>query len=224
MNEDAQLTSPSTAFDSTVDVIVGQSATKFTVYKSLLVGSAPFFRAALEGSFIEATEQRIELLDVSSEVFQRFMLWMHTASLLGNGENAGDLSCGALVRLYIFGDTYGIPDLLNCTMDTLKRSLDANRARLERDHISLIYENTVKDCSLRRFAVERAIFRGEISELFATEAQMMSFSTAFCFDLIMLFNDLKDGKVKAIKENGWNKLGCRYHVHPPKRTETATKP
>ena len=203
-------------------MIVGESATKFTVYKSLLAGCAPYFRAALEGNFKEATEQEINMLDVSPAVFQRFMLWMYTASLTGDGENAGDLSRGVLVRLYIFGDTYGIRDLQNCAVDTLKIRLELGLAGLGRNHISLIYDNTVKGCSLRRFAVERVIFQGEVEDMFATEADMTECPAAFCFDLIMLLNDLKDGKVKAIKNNGWKNLGCRYHVHPAESTKSAT--
>ncbi|KAL8796367.1 MAG: hypothetical protein Q9195_001274 [Heterodermia aff. obscurata] len=207
-----------TAFDSIVDVIVGQSATTFTVYKSLLVGSTRVFKAALEGSFKEATEQEIKLPDVSPEVFQRFMLWMYTASLIGDGESASDLSSEVLVRLYIFGDTYGIEGLQNCTMDTLKTKLDLSNKGLSMKIISLIYENTVKGCSLRRFAVERAIFRGSIVDMFGTEADIAKLPPAFCLDLILLFNDLKDGKVKAITANGWKRLGCRYHVHPTEGT------
>ena len=126
------------------------------------------------------------------------------------------------MRLYIFGDTYDIPDLQNCVMDTLKARLDPSLTRLDREHISLIYKNTVKDCSLRRFAVERAVFRGKISGMFITAAHMRKFPAAFCFDLIMLLNDLKQGKVKAIKENGWKNLGCRYHVHPTEGKKTST--
>lgn len=149
------------------------------------------------------------------------MLWMYTGSLIGDGENARNLNCGVLVRLYIFGDTYGIPDLQNCTMDTLKTKLDFSPAQLARKHISLIYENTVKGCSLRQFVVERAVFRGDINDIFVTEAHVIEVPSAYCFDLIMLLNDLKGGKVKAITENGWKKLGCRYHVHPTEGTKAA---
>ena len=204
-------------------MIVGQSATSFTVYKSLLVGSAPFFAAALEGNFVEATEQTIEMPDVSSEVFKRFMLWMYTASLIGDGESVRDLSCEVLVRVYVFGDTYDIPNLQNCVMDTLKARLDSSLTRLDGEHISLIYKNTAKDCSLRRFAVETTVFRGKISGMFITAAHMRKFPTTFCFDLIMLLNDLKERKVKAINKNGWKNPGCRYHVHPTQGRKTATK-
>ena len=221
MNESAELTSPSTAFDSTVEVIVGQPATTFTVHKSLLIGSAPFFKAALEGDFMEATEQKIEMLDVSSKVFQRFMFWMYTVSLTADGEDARDLSYEVLVRLYIFGDTYGIAELQNCTVDTLKTKLDLSNARLARKYISLAYENTVKGCSLRQFVVERAVFRGLIDDIFVTEAGMMELPPAFNFDLIMLFNDLRDGKVEEITQKEWENLGCRYHDHPTEGTKAA---
>ena len=222
MNENFELSSTSTAFDSTVEVVVDRRAKKFTVHKPVLANSAPFFKAALEGDCVEATEQTIEMLDVSSEVFQRFMLWMYTTSLIGDGEDARDLSCEVLVRLYIFGDSYGISNLQNCAMDTLKTRLDLSIARLGRRNTSLIYKNTIKGCSLRRFAVERAAFRGAINDLFDTEAHMRELPSAFSFDLIRLLNDVKDGKVEAIKENEWKNIGCRYHVHPTDETNIAT--
>ena len=162
------------------------------------------------------------MLEDSPKVFRRFVLWIYTAFLIGNGETARTLSHEVLVLLYIFGDTYGIPDLQNCVMDTLNAKLNLTpKGLVSREYINLIYGNTFKGCSLRRFAVERAVFGGAVKAVFVTEADMAEFPPAFCFDLIMLLNDLKDGKVKAIKGNGWKSLGCRYHVHPTGETKTA---
>ena len=92
-------------------------------------------------------------------------------------------------------------------MEQLTR-LDLSLGELGTKHISLIYENTVKGCSLRRFAAERAISQGLVKDLVVTEADVTELPPAFRFDLIMLFNDLKDGKTKAIKANGWKYQAC----------------
>lgn len=80
---------------------------------------APYFEAAFEGYFSEATEQVLELPRERSTMFEHFELWVYTANLLAEGHSAADISWASLFGLYVFGEIRGIPDLQNAAIDVL---------------------------------------------------------------------------------------------------------
>ena len=55
--------------EPTVEILVGPDKVSFIIGKELLCKDSDFFRAALEGSFKEAQEGRVELPDTSPEIF-----------------------------------------------------------------------------------------------------------------------------------------------------------
>ncbi|KAI5212219.1 hypothetical protein E4T42_01327 [Aureobasidium subglaciale] len=59
-------------YKNTVTIVVGPEKEPYTLHKELLCFYSDFFRAAFQGSFKEATEGRIELLDVQVDTFESF--------------------------------------------------------------------------------------------------------------------------------------------------------
>ena len=198
---------------STVDVIVGEAETKFVVYKAVLSNIAPFFKAALEGNFKESSEQKITLPEESPEVFRRFLLWAHSGSLLGHQEHVTDLSPEILIRLYIFGDAHGVPDLQNAAVDSL--GMWSNYKKLSPVSIlHLAFRDTRRGCTLQRFLVDWAASRGSLREDWFVEEKLVLYPTVYLAELVMVLYDVKEGTASPIKDNEWAKPGCRYHIHP----------
>ena len=202
--------------NSTVELIVGEAQKKFTVHKLLLCRIAPFFRAALEGDFKEASEQKIDLPEESSEVIERFVLWLYTGSPLDSEENVQDLDPRLPVRLYIIGDKYDIPDLRNLALDTLNAWANLN-AKTPIDTLPLVYDSTATGSCLRRYLVERSASRGNLTYTgFFDGADHRWYPQEYLIALIVVLKEKIGGKFGDID---WDNLGCRYHEHPEKSKE-----
>jgi len=66
---------------ATVVVGTGKSAQKYTLHTDLLTSCSPFFAAALNGSFAEATDQTVTLEEEKPETFEWFIQWLYTGTL-----------------------------------------------------------------------------------------------------------------------------------------------
>lgn len=66
-----------------VTIEVGPEKKVFHVYKDVLTSASPYFKAAFEGEFREATEKRIYVEDISTSTFEAFMDWLYFRQLPG---------------------------------------------------------------------------------------------------------------------------------------------
>lgn len=67
---------------SVVMVCVGPNAQPFHIHKDLLCYWSKYFRNAFNGSFREANEKEITILDVQPRIFKIFMGWLYTQNLM----------------------------------------------------------------------------------------------------------------------------------------------
>ncbi|KAI4760355.1 hypothetical protein E4T52_04055 [Aureobasidium sp. EXF-3400] len=138
-------------FQGLVTIVIGPSKKEFAVHKDLLSFYSDYFRAAFNGSFVEAIDKRIELHDVDQEVFDNFHGWFYTRKFVCNDNRA--LGYPALCKLWIFGDRFQTPMLQNCVIDEIfaKRSRDGffNFAMAK-----VAYDNTLAGSPLRRAMIE----------------------------------------------------------------------
>ncbi|TID13689.1 hypothetical protein E6O75_ATG01667 [Venturia nashicola] len=86
---DAEVRSFSNYGTELVTIDVGPEKTAFHIHKGILTSESPYFKAAFDGEFREATEKRIHLADTTSAIFQDFMDWLYFGSLPG-GEVSED--------------------------------------------------------------------------------------------------------------------------------------
>ncbi|KAI5248507.1 hypothetical protein E4T43_01420 [Aureobasidium subglaciale] len=97
---------------NTVTIVVGPEKKPYTLHKELLCFYSDFFRITFQGSFKEAIEGRLELIDVQVDTFESFQVWLYSRSLLNSEEHesptaAPSLPCfGTLANLWVFGDQY----------------------------------------------------------------------------------------------------------------------
>lgn len=63
-------------------VRVGPNAQLFHIHKDLLCYWSKYFHNAFNGSFREANEKEITILDVQPKIFKIFMGWLYTQNLM----------------------------------------------------------------------------------------------------------------------------------------------
>lgn len=120
---------------SIVEINVANEKTYY-VHKSLLTKESKYFKAALEGDFREARENRVKLEEVDVKTFSIFVDWLYTSRLEVAEVKPNNLSrnpvvwdddrdlemrarIGQHMNLYIFGDAHDIPALRRSTVDSL---------------------------------------------------------------------------------------------------------
>ncbi|KAG9831930.1 hypothetical protein KCU98_g13032, partial [Aureobasidium melanogenum] len=153
-------------YKETVSIFVGPNKEKYTLHKGLLCIYSDFFRAAFEGSFKEAHENKIELPDVLVDVFEAFQVWLYSRSLR-DPEDHGDsstrpqlLTHRTLAYLWVFGDKYQIPLLQNDSIDALLEKMDQENL-FSTIVVDIAYQSTMQGSPLRRFAIDICVFRME---------------------------------------------------------------
>lgn len=197
------------SFGSTVDIFVGAEKTKFTIHKALLLDSAPFFKAALDGHFREAEEERLYLPTQDASVFERFQLWLYTGESHALADSLKERSSVAIINLYIFADEYGIFDLLNTTMDLLVARRQGMKRLLE-GRSRYIYENTVPSSPLRRLLVDVVAQDKHLWKRFEDSDSVTEHPVEFIADVIKRLSALAQPNAKWID---FSRVGCEYHVH-----------
>jgi len=144
-----------------------------------------------------------------SAVIKRFQLWAYTGSPLLHDEAITDTPWEELVRLCIFADQYGIPDLQNSVIDILVAKEQA-LSIIPIGHLRLIYDNTTFASPLRRLIVDLSAQEGSLDKWFVPPIPAI-YPQDFLYDLALEVYKLRRGDSK---DHNWKKLGCKYHVHP----------
>lgn len=214
-----------------VQVKAGPNKTLFTLHKKILCDVAPYFKAAFEGGFVEATDQTLELPDEDSTMFEHFELWVYTGKFLANGESEANISWESLVGLYIFGKIRGVPDLQNAAIDVLIDK-QSSLNEIPTNQLSRIYDCTPEDSPLRRLFVDwmaclPTIFPNDRHTPTPAGAPYQWFKEPtrklypkdFLFDLVFALSQLRTGSRTAI--TNFKSERADYYVKP---RATTSKP
>lgn len=194
-----------------VTIVVSSAKKEFTIHKDLLVFYSDYFRAALSGSFVEATEKKIELFDVKQEVFEHFHAWLYTRNLASEDEEP--LSWLQLVNFWIFGDRFQVSLLQNCVMDEIvarnKRDDD-----FPLDILKPVYRKTAKGSLLRKVLIEFMAYETMLAD---TEGGLMEsvyhqyLTFEMLADLVVELDLARKKKVTYPRLPKRDK--CFFHVH-----------
>ncbi|KAF2100836.1 hypothetical protein NA57DRAFT_74435 [Rhizodiscina lignyota] len=99
---------PMSAIDlATTQVMIGDNAKSYNVYKALLCASSKNFNAALNGQFRDGQLNELKLDDIQEEVFEDYVDWLFAGKICFTQRAAGM----RLWDLYIFADRFHIPQL-----------------------------------------------------------------------------------------------------------------
>jgi len=195
--------------DKTVSIVVGAEKRLFAIHKGLLCSVSDYFRAALDGNFKEAEEQKIELLEDDPKVVARFQLWLYSGKVIDEGEDTTALDYPMLVNIYVFAETRRILSLQNHLVDTIIR-------KSVREHFNLrpsdgdMYSNTTTSSPLRKLAVHMAAHNGGLVN---PSWDLDGYPKEFLVSLVLaLHRKAELGKNPSPKWILWEDR-CDFHVH-----------
>lgn len=135
---------------ATVEVGIEEQKCTFYAYKGVLSFYSGYFRTALKGSWAEAEAGHFVFEDEDVDVFERFILWLNSSSIIGK---TLELDFDILVRVWLFADRRDIPLLLNDMIDDLKRTV-IKQTTVPVTSLHLVYENTSPGSLLRRMLID----------------------------------------------------------------------
>lgn len=207
------LTWSSGKFGATVIIKVGKEAESFTVHKSLLCDTAAYFRAALEGGFLESQTQILELPEDDPSAVEHFLLWLYNGDIFDEDENPESISWELLVKIYLFGQARGIPRLQN---DAIDKFIDKERrlAVLETKPLRMVYDHTAAGSPMRRLYVDLAAYGGLFEDGLWFDDKS-EYPKEYLIDLIKAQHGIHKSKNKP-PEIDFQQSRSNYHVEIPK--------
>ncbi|KAH0367800.1 hypothetical protein KCU65_g4458, partial [Aureobasidium melanogenum] len=161
-----QLTPRGACYQTLVTVEVGSGKKKFVIHKDLLTFYSDYFRGAFNGSFKEAAEGKLSLLDEDVEVFDIFHKFLYTGSI-GDGQGH-NLRSDTLIKVWVFGDRFLIPCLQNSAIDALDTRLHI-RHTIPTLSIKLIWENTLPNAPLRKYVLDVVVYTGDMIDILSPD-------------------------------------------------------
>ena len=164
-------------------MVVGPTGNTKTWYlpKKLLVNASPFFAAALNGSFAEATSKVINLPEDNTDAFALFTRWLFVGEISGELFNyEDDLTGDEILGTYdagtkrlmnattvlVYLQAYILGDKLGCSVFQDLAMLEVISyhivASFSAETTRTIYEQSGLGSKLRRFAID--MFRYDLRE------------------------------------------------------------
>lgn len=148
-----------------VDILVGPKKQLFRVHKKPLCSRVSYFDKMLNGSFMEAGEQRAELPEDDCDVFNLFLEWLYIRRLpaidvavhdkfkLSNPNKSPFIH---RIKLYCFAEKLCLSSLMDYTMTVLMESYLTLRRLPSFAAMDQIYKHTSSSSPLRRFVAMNA--------------------------------------------------------------------
>lgn len=192
-------------------IVVGPAKKDFTIHKELLVFYSDYFRAALNGSFVEASDRKIELLDVEEDLFQNFHAWIYTRKLVSDHDEPLDML--ELINLWVFGDRFQVPMLQNCAIDEMfvKRNSDWFGLCVFKE----AYKKTVVGSPLRKALIDLLAYRFYLGDNEDTRAMTIFCHRFYTVEILAdLVRELDAARKNNVPYSGSPKRDkCFFHVH-----------
>ncbi|KAI5200966.1 hypothetical protein E4T39_05523 [Aureobasidium subglaciale] len=143
---------------------------EFLVHKALLCACSQYFKAALDGHFVEGQKQKIVLDDEDPIIFGTFVAWLYQGQLDSqdieaalDGSERFDYH---IAKLIVFADKRGITELRNDAVTALS-SFSYRTGPVERRAVQCIYEMPRVDqiSNLRSLLADEEVYFRQRSEL-----------------------------------------------------------
>ncbi|KAL8669249.1 MAG: hypothetical protein Q9168_006149 [Polycauliona sp. 1 TL-2023] len=207
--------------DEVVAIHVGYDDRPFHIHKKLLCSKSTYFNAAFEGSFKEASEKKLHLLDEDSNIFQFYARWIYNQDLELGGKEHEMFDVDACCHVYILADKLGSESLQNLVMDvihhnaiTYRRSspdhLTTNRfINLCSETINYVYDNTPPSSHLRDILVHTLAWEIQVKKL----PDLCNAPSEFLFAALEICSYRLPYRLKGEKGPLDKDLCATYHFH-----------
>jgi hypothetical protein len=206
-----------------VTIDIKDAKKTYKVQKSLLCTAAKYFRDALGGSWAERGSKPITLPDCDEETCQYFIYWLAYRKLpssLANedspmdadGDDTGSddtLNSCRLVKIWVFGDKYVMPQLQNATMTLLISNVRKNSLRVETTRLAF---EMLPDSLVTKLLLEQQAYNYKASPLDPDSFEHLSDCPGLMYDFchwvrkVCMGIDLGSGKVSPMLRDSaaWN--------------------
>jgi hypothetical protein len=215
------LTISSDEYGEIVTIVVGTEETgkeSFSIYEGLLKHYSTYFKAALKKEWIGAAEKVIELPLEIPETFRAFYHFVYTQKLFSRltAEGKIPLSSDKICRIYVFGDSRGIPELCNAAVDLLFQR-DCQTWQYSAHTLTYIYGETSEHSLLRKYMVDYAVQKYSLPDI---KIKPSKYPKEFLIDYIEKLSS-EDGKMGSLKTMSTEKyihlrkleICSKYHDH-----------
>ncbi|KAK7180644.1 hypothetical protein DPSP01_014041 [Paraphaeosphaeria sporulosa] len=158
-------------FTKTSEILVGtgSKSTRFLLHTSLLTQQSPYFRVALTGPFLEATDQSIRFDDVSVEIFELLVSWLYTGAIKPVPFKDGKPAYYTLLHLYILADRFCFEGLRNHIVDMMADLADSTNSVLTPSDTRILYNDIDEGAKIRQLVLDLFAFK-KTDKLLATHA------------------------------------------------------
>ncbi|KAH7138232.1 hypothetical protein B0J11DRAFT_421763 [Dendryphion nanum] len=147
-------------FCTTAEVLVGpEPPTSFILHTSLLTSQSPYFRAALNGPFLESTTKSIRLQDESVNIFELCVSWLYTGSIHPLPFKDGKPAYYTLLHLYILADRLCFEGLRNRIVDVISDLADSTNSVLTPSDTRILYEQIGDHTTIRKLILDLFAFK-----------------------------------------------------------------
>jgi len=169
----------------------------------------------------ESESDTVLLPNVETATFQEFFTWLYLRQLSEPLKTTGAERM-RLVKLWVFAETYIVPEFQNAALDALHKSLDKHDSMPAPSVINYVYENTIYRSPLRKLFIDLVLEHGSITSYFdPAKVRPTPIDADFCqevlFNYALRYED--EGLNKTQMEKAWDsRESCHYHVHNVKDT------
>lgn len=208
-----------------VTFVVGPSAAKFTVHRSLLTATSAYFRSALNGNWLE-NSGRIDFPDEDPTKFSVYVQYLYFGKLFtyccppapvtkrSSPTHAEiDEEWLHLIKLYFLGEYLQDPTFKNGVIDGI---LEKSRQLgiWPTGFSALIYENTPKTSELRHLFFDFHVWGAQAAYLGSGQTEE-DLPNEFLRDVIDAFVAAGAGLYGPVSESRFPTLRerCAYHEH-----------
>jgi hypothetical protein len=141
-------------------LLVSPNETRFLIHTDLLIHHSPFFRAALQSRFAEASTQTIKLVEETVGTFELFLAWLYSQSLdETHFFKDSKPAYYALLHLYSLADRLCVEKLRNAVVDIIARLADDTNSVLTPSDTHLLYESIRDSAPCRRLILDLFAFK-----------------------------------------------------------------
>ena len=183
-------------------VDTGIQAKTWHLPEKLLIKASPFFAAALNGSFAEATSRSVNLPEDDIDAFGFFVQWLYVGeitadSCIHTGADDDDDyhpsdTLQTFVQAWILGDKLKCPNFKDHAMLSVIRT--ASRVEIAPDDVRTAFEKSVSGSKLRKFLLDLVRYDARDNAL-KDDAVGWMFLARDCVDF-------GDDLMRTISENG----------------------
>jgi hypothetical protein len=171
------------------------------VRKDVICSKSEFFRAACSTRWLEGQEKVVRLPEVKLELFQVYIDWTYTNTLIFGAvvklTTSNKPSCRGLVDMYLLGDVLDDVKLRNKAMQLLSTHATTNQQPSNKT-MRHIWRNTPTNSILRKWTVDITILKLN-RKCFAKSAEELP--AEFTFQIATrLFQQTKTVPMEELKE------------------------